>query len=98
MDKRVHDGYNGVYPNKGRCYQLTVKKISHHFKLTPEVAERLQKLAEFYTKAQKEDGFLIPRKITKTDIIEWLINKEYENLKEQGFMLEPDEESTADAL
>lgn len=61
------------------------KKISHHFKLAPERADELSRIAEFYTKAQKEDSFLPPKKITKTDIIEWLIEKEFKELNEGDF-------------
>jgi hypothetical protein len=64
---------------------MAEKKISHHFKLAPERAEQLTKLAEFYTKAQSLDNFLPSRKITKTDIIEWLIQEKFEELQEAKF-------------
>lgn len=64
---------------------MAEKKISHHFKLAPERADELTRIAEFYTVAQSQDSFLPPKKITKTDIIEWIIEKEYKSLLEQGF-------------
>lgn len=64
-----------------------MNKISHHFKLAPERADQLTRISNFYTKAQHEDTFLPPRKINKTDIIEWLIDKEFKSLVEQGFEL-----------
>jgi hypothetical protein len=63
------------------------KKIGHHFKLAPEVADQLARMAEFYTKAQSLDEFLIPSRITKTDIIESLLRKEFKRLIEDGFEL-----------
>jgi hypothetical protein len=60
-------------------------KISHHFKLAPEVADQLTRMAAFYTNAQRLDEFLIPSKITKTDIVESLIQKEFKRLIEDGF-------------
>lgn len=62
-------------------------KISHHFKLDPDRADELTRIAKFYTNAQREDGFLPPGKITKTDIIEWLIREKFEELEEQDFIL-----------
>lgn len=64
---------------------LMANKISHHFKLNQEQAEQLTKLASFYTNAVKLDDFLIPSKVTKTDIIESLIEKEFKRLVEEGF-------------
>jgi hypothetical protein len=61
------------------------KKISHHFKLAPDVADQLTRMADFYTKAQSLDEFLIPSRITKTDIIESLLRKEFKRLVEDGF-------------
>lgn len=60
-------------------------KISHHFKLAPDVADQLTRMSEFYTNAQRLDGFLIPGKITKTDIVESLIRQEFKRLIEDGY-------------
>jgi len=60
-------------------------KISHHFKLAPDVADQLTKMAEFYTNATREDDFMIPGKITKTDIIESLIRDKFKKLIDEGF-------------
>jgi hypothetical protein len=60
-------------------------KIPHHFKFAPDVAEQLTRMSQFYTKAQSLDEFLVPSKITKTDIIESLIRKEFKRLVEEGF-------------
>jgi hypothetical protein len=60
-------------------------KISHHFRIDETRANELTRLAAFYTGAQKEDSFLPPKKITKTDIVEFLIQKEFASLSEEGF-------------
>jgi len=60
-------------------------KVPHHFKLAPDVAEQLTRMSQFYTNAQSLDQFLIPSRITKTDIIESLIRKEFKRLEEDGF-------------
>lgn len=62
-------------------------KISHHFRLEPEQAEQLERIAKFYSTAQQLDEFLPGKKFTKTDIIEFLIKKEFNSLKEQEFEL-----------
>jgi hypothetical protein len=60
-------------------------KISHHFRIDENRAKELERLAKFYTIAQSKDGFLPAKKITKTDIIEWLIQEKFEELQEGGF-------------
>jgi len=60
-------------------------KISHHFRIDENRAKELERLAAFYTGAQKQDTFLPPKKITKTDIIEFLIQERFKELEEEGF-------------
>jgi len=62
-------------------------KISHHFRLDENRAKELEWLSAFYTGAQKLDGFLPHKKITKTDIVEWLIQEKFEELQKEGYEL-----------
>jgi hypothetical protein len=64
---------------------VLVVKVSHHFRLDEKRADELTRLAKFYTIAQKQDGFLPHKKMTKTDIVEWLIQEKFEEMKEGGF-------------
>jgi hypothetical protein len=58
-------------------------KISHHFRIDPVRTEQLEKLAEYLSIQQGLSG-LPNKKITKTDVIEYLIGKEFCRLKEEG--------------
>lgn len=60
-------------------------KISHHFRLDENRAKELERLAKFYTIAQSQDEFLPHKKMTKTDIVEWLIQEKFNEMVESGF-------------
>lgn len=62
-------------------------KISHHFRLDENRVKELERLVTFYTTVQKQDEFLPPKKMTKTDIVEFLIMKEFNHLKDSGYGL-----------
>jgi cobyrinic acid a,c-diamide synthase len=61
-------------------------KIAHSFRLESLTTERLEKLATSYTENARDHAVGSPfhkSKISKTDVLEFLINKAYEQLEKE---------------
>lgn len=71
-------------------------KTPKTFRLTGDVIKRIETLAEFFS-SHAPLGSIPGQKqeITNTDIVEFAVNKYFEDLKQEGYSLEIKEERRA---
>jgi hypothetical protein len=63
-------------------------KIKKDFRLDPNVIKKIETLSDFFTQHSPTGSIPgQPTKITKTDIVEFAINKYYEDLQKEGYSL-----------